>query len=168
MFPIKRILNELGYNDSDNPSSKRFYVSVDAKKYKYLKNNKKIILKVNYLEEKIELLYFKGNKKQEIGVSWSFGILKERMEFKLMYLALVTANNKNIKGTEYFNYNSITFYKLKNFRYILKLIESGKIKVTFKIRTFKEGPKKGKTHDAGTDFSIAYGDLDLMFKRINI
>ena len=125
-------------------------------------------MKVNYLEEKIELLYFKENIKQEIGVSWSFEILKERMEFKLMYLALVTAKNKNINGTEYFNYNSITFYKLKNFKHVLKQIENGKIKITFKIRTFKEGPKKGKTHDGGTDFSIAYSDLDLIFKRIII
>lgn len=141
---------------------------MDAKKYKYLQNNKKIKLYVNYKEEKIELLYFKENKKQEIAVSWSFGILKERIEFKLKYLALVTANNKNINGDEFFYYNSITFYKLKKFNYILKLIENGKIKITFKIRTFKEGPKKGKMRDGGTDFSIAYSDLYLLFRKINI
>lgn len=168
LFPIKRVLSELGYSDSTNPEWKRFYVSVNAKRYKSIGNNKRIKLFVNYLEEKVELSYYKGDEKQDIGVSWSFEILKERIEFKLSNLALVTAYTKNIKGTEYFNYNSIVFYKLKEFTTFLKLIENGLIEITFKIRTFKEGPKKGKMHDGGTDFSIEYENLELLFTKIDM
>lgn len=48
------------------------------------------------------------------------------------------------------------------------MIENGTIIITFKIRTFKEGHKKGKMRDGGTDFSIAYNNLKLMFNEINI
>ena len=37
-----------------------------------------------------------------------------------------------------------------------------------KIKTFEEETNKEKIRDGGTDFSIAYSDLDLIFTRINI
>ena len=71
-------------------------------------------------------------------------------------------------GLGYYRYDSIAFYKLKDFKTFINLIDKGIIEITFKISTHKSGPKKGKVYDHGTDFSISIKDIDKLFDSVSL
>lgn len=164
LYPIKRILDELGLPEKNNQEGKFFYRSFNAITETEMAYGKKGKLYVNYALEKIELYVINNNLKDiNIGISWSFDYLKERLELKLKYLAIVMVSSCIIVGLGYYKYDSISFYKLKNFETFIKLIEEGIIEITFKIGTHKSGSKKGKPYDHGTDFSINIKDIEKLF-----
>ena len=167
LFPIERILYELGCPSKDDKSKKVFFRSFNAINYTDIIYGRLGKVVVNYAKEKVELIVI--NKKSEninIGISWSFAYLKERLELKLKYLALVRVSSSIICGEGYYHYDSISFYKLKNFDTFISLIERGVIEVTFKIGIHKSGQKLGKIYDHGTDFSIKVDDIELLYDRI--
>lgn len=167
LFPIKRIIDKIGYPNKNNRNYKVLKADVNAIKYTYLGCNKRIKLYVNHLEEKIELITEDGNgKKININISWSFLLLKKTLELKLGYLALIKADNKFMDNEEYFCYNEIQFYKLISFDKFLWLIEYGVISITFNIDVFKSGKRIGQIHDHGTNFSIKTGYLCNLYKKI--
>jgi len=164
LYPIKRVIEKLGYPDKDYPEFKVFNMNVSAKEYTFLGNLKKIKLYVNKDLEKIELLAFdKNNKKIDVDVSWSFNMIKTKLHVKLRYLAVVMAQVKKSKGSDYFYYNKLYFYSLRGFDRFLELVESGEITVSFKVSIFKKGPKTGKMHDRGTAFTIDKSSLSKLF-----
>lgn len=169
LFPIKRILDTLGYPSKWNRDYKMLMVNVNAKEYSFIGLSKKIRLNVNRKEQKIELLAFKSNGEEiDIDVSWSFDWLKQVLEAKLNNLAVIKAYHKIIAGQEYFNYSNISFYKLKSFETFISLIYDGVINVTFNIDIFKSGRRIGQVHDHGTSFWINLDNIDLLYKKINL
>lgn len=169
LFPIKRVLEKLGYPSKTNPKYKVFQMDVTTQEYTRVGANKKIKLHVNYEEEKLELIAeTTSGKNLDINISWSFELLKEHVEFKLKYLAIVKAYNKIINGIEYFKYCEIKFYELKDFNKFLWLIELGIIKVTFNIDVFKNGRRIGQVHDHGTNFSINEAYLCNLYNNIEV
>ena len=102
-----------------------------------------------------------------MNVSWSFKMLKEILYLKLNQLAIVDAYSKIINHEEYFLYNTIEFYKRKNFYTFLKLIEEGIIEINFQISFWKNEKNLGKIHDRGTCFSIMSKDIQKLFNKIN-
>ena len=104
----------------------------------------------------------------EKNVYWDFETIKEKLEKKLLYLAYIKAWPKKLNGIEYYKYYDIQFYQLKKFEEFLKLIEQGIIRITFKIGVFREGMRKGETHDRGTGFEIQETDLEKLFSLIKI
>ena len=52
------------------------------------------------------------------------------------------------------------------FTLFLKLIDDGKISITFRIGVFKSGKRKGQIHDHGTEFGIDEINLQLLFDEI--
>ena len=169
LFPLKRILDKLGYPSKRDPGSRVFMMSVNAQEYTKVGSSKRIKLRVNRDEEKLELIAesIKG-KNLNIDVSWSFQILKEYLELKLKYLAIIKADNQIINGEEYFKYSEIMFYQLKDFESFIRLIEYGVITVTFNIGVFKKGKRAGQIHDRGTNFSLNIGYLCNLYKKIII
>jgi len=167
LFPIKRIVEILGYPDKDFPQYRVFQMSVSTKEYTKVGFYKKIKLLVNYEKKKIELIGINNQGKDlSLNVSWSFELLQERLNSKLQFLSIIKADSKKIDNCEYFHYTQIKFFKMKNFDTFISLIESGKIIITFKIGIFKSGDRLGKTHDRGTDFSIFENDIQYLYKRI--
>lgn len=166
LFPIKRLLGIMGYPDKDFPDVNILNTSVNTKEYTNIGYYKKIKLNVNYKEKKVFLTGIKNNKNIDLNTSWSFKLLRERLEMKLSYLCIVEAESKEIDSCEYFNYNRINFYKLRNFNHFINLIDKGVIKVTFKNGVFKTGKRAGQSHDRGTDFSIELNNLSLLYKKI--
>ncbi len=167
LFPIERILSELGCPDKNNHSIKRFFRSFSSINYTDIVYGRRGILKVNNEKEKVELLIINNqNENINIGISWSFNYLKERLELKLRYLAFVRAASTIICGEGYYHYHDISFYKLKDFESFIDLIDKGIIEITFKIGTHLSGRKIGKPYDHGTDFSIKVSDLDLLYDKI--
>ena len=169
LYPIKRILEELGMQSKTNKNEKFFYRSFNAKTYTEIIFGRKGKLFVNLEKQKIELSII--NSKDEdinIGISWSFDYLKNRLELKLKYLAIVRVSSCIISGKGYYRYDTIDFYKLKDFDTFVKLIEIGVIEITFKIGIHQNGPKQGKVYDHGTDFSINIKNIEELYDKIPI
>lgn len=169
LYPIKRILSELGCPDKDNKNEKRFYQSFNAISYNKLIYGRRAKINVNYEDRKVELIVFDHNNENlNIGVSWSFDYLKERLLLKLKYLAFIRASSCIICGEGYYHYHKISFYELKGFDTFVDLIDRGIIEITFKIGTHKSGRKTGQVYDHGTDFSIKPCDLNLLYNEIQL
>lgn len=169
LFPIKDILNVLGYPDKDYPEYKVFNSSANTRDYTRIGYNKRIKIKVDRENEKVYLIAKnKDGKDFDLHISWSFDMLEKRLDLKLKYLALVKADSQKIKGLEYFKYDRITFYKLKSFNDFISLIEKGIINITFMIGLHKSGKRFGQIHDRGTTFSINEKQISLLYDEIPI
>ena len=168
LFPIKRILYEIGCPGKENRDERRLYRTFCAKEETKLVFGKKGIIHVNYEEKKVELLIYNNkNENTNIGISWSFDYLRERLLLKLKYLAFIRVSSCIISGEGYYNYHKISFYKLKDFDTFIGLIEKGIIEITFKIGTHKSGNKIGQVYDHGTDFAIKVSDLELLYDVVS-
>ncbi len=167
LFPIKRILEDLGYPSKWNKEYKVLMVKLNALSYSRIGWDKKVKLKVNYKEQKIELDAINRNKiKIDIAISWSFEWLKQCVMNKLKYLAIIKADNEKIDEIEYFKYSEINFYKMKDFSVFLKLIERGIISITFCIDVFKSGCRIGQIYDHGTTFTINLWNINELYEEI--
>ena len=169
LFPIKRILDQLGCPSKDDKSKKTFYKCIDGQNFSDILFGRKAKLFVNRNDKKIELLVVNHHgEKIDIGVSWSFEWLEERINLKLRYLSLVRASSRMINGEGYFYYYKINFYQYKGFETFLSLAEHGIISVTFNIGYYKSGRRVGQIHDGGTFFSIDVNNILLLFDEVKI
>lgn len=166
LFPIKRIVKEIGYPDKSFPEYKVFMTSVNAKEYSVV-GYKRVKLKMNWEKEKIDLVaYSTYGKTYDLETSWSFQMLREIFYLKLNELAIVKACSKTINKNNYFFYSRIDFYKRKEFEQFLKLIEEGIITINFQIGIYRDKEKLGRINNRGTNFSIREKDIPLLFDRI--
>ena len=166
LYPIKDILKYLGYPDKNNPQFKVFNIDVTTRKYTKIGYNKKIILKVDYKNEKIYLKLYKNNiEDKTLKISWSFGLLKEKIDYKIKKIAIIGANTHKKKEIEIFKYTGYKMYEIKSFNKFIECIDKGYIIITFKIGYFKSGKRKGQIHDHGTGFSINYNDIGKLYMR---
>ena len=162
LFEIKKIINEYGYKDQNN-NFKKFYASLSTKKLTYIGNNI-FTLKVDNKNKNINLKIFDRNFNLiDNTISWSFDLLKEKLERKLNYLAYFRVEKKYELYKNYFKYNKVTFYKLRSFNEFIKLVENGKIKITFSITTYTKNYRNGAIYDHGTSFSILEDKLEELF-----
>lgn len=169
LFPIKRVLDILGYPDKTDKNYKVLNMDFSASSLTKIGYYKRAKLVVNKVKQKLELYAVDNNNKSlYVNVSWSFDLLKERLNTKLRYLAIITANSKFINGDEYFCYENINFYCLNDFNSFVSLIDNGNIIVTFKIGVFKSGRRVGQIHDRGTCFSINKKDIDKLYSKVRL
>ncbi len=167
LFPIKRVVNAIGYPDKDYPEYKILNIELKATEYTHF-GYKIAKIKINWEEKKIDLLaYNTYGKNYKLETSWSFEMLEKSFYRKLSYLAVIKACTKTINQEEYFYYNNINFYRIKNFQKFIELIEEGIVTLSFHIGIFKEQEKLGKPHDRGTGFSIMEKDLSKLFTPID-
>lgn len=166
LFPIKRVLKEIGYPCGDR---RMFHAIFNTNDYTKLMFGRKGKIVVNYKEDKVELIVYNHlNENINIGISWSFDYLKKRLEMKLQYLAFVRVASCIINGKGYYRYHTISFYKLKSFDEFIRLIDQGIIDISFKIDTYNSGKRIGEVHDHGTDFSIKVSDINLLYDLIEL
>lgn len=155
LFEIKRLRDTYGYPDAKKSGMKVLNISVNTNNFLPIGTNYLFRLEVNKDDKKIFLnIYERSNGLIDNQTSWSFEMLEEKLLRKLQILALVDVLHKKSNGTEYYKYTNISFYKLKSFDSFIKLIENGKIIITFKISVFRNGKRIGQTHDHGTSFEI--------------
>jgi len=169
LFPHERIINKMGYPSKKNRNYKVFLSAAYGNKYTSIGYSKKVKIYVNHNLKKVEFIAKdKFNRNIDINVSWSFDLLKNKIETKITELALIRTATKHIDKTEYFYYKWIEFYQNKGFETFLNLLDTGIIKVCFKISVYYSGIKEGKIDNHGTDFSIKEEDLEKLFTKINI
>jgi len=168
LFEIKRLQKEYGYPDGELPQFNIFNMSVYGNRRVKL-NNHYFKLFVDYKNKKVILRIY-DNQFQIVDefVSWSFDLLKEKLERKLKYLVLVHANRKFELNEVYFKYKDIKFYELESFEKFLYLIENGIVKVTFKVGVYKKNYRYGEVYDHGTSFSIDEQDMSKLFNQIYV
>lgn len=166
LYPINRLVDNMGYPDKLFPCCRILNISVNTKETTKIGYYKELILKVDYFNQKVFLDGTKNGKKIDLNVSWSFDLLEERIRLKMQYLCVIEACSKHINGSEYYYYNRIHFYKIRGFNTFLKLLDKGIISITFKVGVFKSGNRVGKMHDRGTDFSLEYKNICLLYKEI--
>lgn len=168
LYPINRLVNEMGYPDKEFKDKKILNITINANEYTNIGYYKKMKLAIDYDNKIIKLIGIKNNKQIELNISWSFDFLEKRLEQKIKYLAIVEASSKKNNDDEYFYYNKILFFKIKSFKDFIDLVDKGYISITFKIGLYREGVRMGQIHDRGTDFSIYYENIDLLYDRINM
>ena len=163
---VERIKDEYGYPHSIFNEYKVLNNSVYANKKNKIGNNYYFKLDVSRIEERIYLLIYDiNNKLLERTVYWDFDVLKEKLYRKLKWLALIKAYSKKscIEQCEYFKYEEMKIYCLKNFSTFIHLLEKGIIRVNFKLNIKTKGDKIGQIHDHGTSFDIKECDLVKLF-----
>ncbi len=169
LFPIDRIIEKLGYPDKKYPNYKVFCMNFNGKFFSKIGIFKKGKINVNYNDRKVDFIAFKNSGRNlNVDTSWSFDMLEEKLNLKLKYLAIIRARTKKVNGIEYFLYDEIKFYKLKDFNTFLKLIEDGCIGVSFNISIFKDELHLGKRHDRGCGFFINNYYLNKLYDEVSM
>ena len=168
LFSIKNVYDELAYPSKDDPNIKLLNVEINGKNFTNIGYYKKVKLEVDKNAEKIYIRAMKNDKVLNLETSWSFDLLKERLELKLKNLAIVETMSKNINGEYYFFYSNIKFYKLENFEAFIDLIEKGIVKLKFQISTHKDAENYGTMRVKGTTFTINKKDILLLFDELDI
>ena len=162
-------------------------VKILVKKYGYHNKNYKKVFngKINAKSlTQVGLLYYfrlKVLRKKEIiilqifdlgknlineEIYWEFSVLKNKLETKLKYLALIYLEKKYINSVQYCKYTRMNLYILKDFNTFINLIEEGLIEVTFSTGYFKGEKNFEKFHDHGTKFTINEKDINKLFTKI--
>ena len=160
----ERLRNEYGYPHSKLKQYKVLNNEVFANRRKKTGINYYFKLEVNRAKQKLFLLIYDVNGNLiEDEVFWYFDTLKEKLYRKLKILALVKANVNLVNNIQYFQYDKMTIYLLKDFDTFISLIEKGIIRISFKINIFLSGPKRGNICDHGTSFDIKECDLSELY-----
>lgn len=93
---------------------------------------------------------------------WDFSELKEKLECKLKYLAIILAKEQNHNYCDYYNYVELYCYILKDFETFLDLIDKNIISVSMTCSATKYGPSIGK-QKMSCYFRIGIFDLPKLF-----
>lgn len=165
LFENKRLYTLYSYPSKNDKQYKVLNINVNSKYKKLVSNQIYFQLKVNKEKEKIQLLIYNNYKLIDTYTSWSFDLLKEKLERKLMYLCFVNVKSYYSNNKLYVKYTNDEYYKLRDFKKFINLIDNGIISISFRIDTFKNGNKKGKIHDHGTCFCIDKNNLELLFQK---
>ena len=166
---VARITNKYGYPYHRDRRYKCLYAEVYGNRCNYGGRIYKYKIDVDYKEEKIFLcIYGYDGNLIERRVFWSFTYLKQKLENKLKYLALIHVWPKKVDNWNYFNYYSIDFYVLKNFSDFLKLLDNGIIKLSLKVDIYLDANNYGKMYDHGCSFSLSEENLTKLFYKYNI
>ena len=164
---VERIKDSFGYPDSTLKAFKVFNGEVFCNKLTKIGKNFHFKLNIYRNKERITLsVYDKKNNMIEESTYWDFDILKEKLNRKLTYLALISSEKRIINGKRFFKYKTLNLYKLKGFDTFISLMENGFVKIVFKLGVFKDERRFGKIHDRGTTFSIKEKDINKLFDYI--
>lgn len=168
LFEIQQLPAQYGYPDSQLPQFKIFYLSVYGSREVFY-NNYYFKLEINREQKKIVFYVFdKYHHLMDNTISWTFEILKKKLERKLKYLAFIHAERKFQRNKVLFKYTKATFYELISFEKFLELIRCGIIRITFQIGVYKSGKKFGQIYDHGTVFNIHEKNIEKLFKKIEL
>lgn len=166
LFATKRIYDLYGYPDKEFPQYKVFFAKI-GNTPRYAGKNFRFRLFVDYKNEIIKVIAIdKGGNIIDTHTSWTFKLLKEKLENKLKYLAFIKADTKFNIDLQFFKYYQLTFFMLRGFDVFLDLIEKDIIFVTFMISVYKSGEKKGLMNNHGVRFDISEDNLEKLFINV--
>lgn len=166
-YQSRRIKDIYGYSYVQDSNYKVLNCSIFCNKVTLVANKYYFKLKIDYKNERIYLVicdrYYNILENEAY---WEFDTLKNKVYTKLNYLAIIKAWTNKINGEIYYKYYDLKIYKIISFDRFIKLIDEGKIRVSFKISTYRDGNRKGETCDHGTSFEILEENLSELFAKI--
>ena len=163
---LKRLRNTYGEYDNHFKNVKILIKSVFANKMSFLDTGYWAKLEIKYSEKRIYLLIYDRKKRLiEKNIYWDFDEIIGMVNRKLKTLAIVKYDKKTIGKDDYFKYNEMNFYKLKDINTFFNLIEEGLIRIYFCLSVYKSGPKIGREHDHGVVFGIKEYDLLKLYDK---
>lgn len=167
LFEIERLKEAYGYPYKKDRNYKVLYIEVYGNKLNFGGIKYQYKLDVSRSEQKIYLtVYNRYNEILERNIYWTFDYLKERIENKLQYLAIINAWPSKINGWNYFKYYKMDIYKLKYFDKFIDLIENGIIKMTVKVDIYTSEKHYGKTYNHGCGFTIDEKNIPTLYDII--
>lgn len=142
-------------------------MSVSAYKKTKVASGYSFQLFVNKEKQRLEL-YCYDEKEQLIDTSiyWSFSTLRRHLYRKMQALAFFLASVSYFSACEFVEFQSISFYVLRDFSFFLSCLKQGKIRVSFKLGYFRNGPRQGEVHDHGVGFELRLSSLEKLYKKI--
>ena len=166
-LPMKRLYEKYGFLGNQHSNNKVFYATMYGNRNMPAGNKYLFRLKVDFLKEEIRVFAIDlfGNV-EDTKISWSFNFIKEKVEKKIKYLALVKAYAHNEIEKQFFKYCEINFYFSKGFKRFISLVDNGTIGITFMIGTYKTGIKSGQMNNHGASFQISEDDLEKLFTKV--
>lgn len=168
-FELNRFVNRFGICDREYTNTKVLSISLSNKEYSMWGRYLKMKLVVDYNRKKIFILVTNVNGKIiEKKSYWNFDSIKEIVERKLNYLCFVQADIIYSKLVKYVHYDTMSFYKFKNFNTFLRLLNEGTITICIKCGVYKNGNKKGQRFDHGTAFLLQKDKLSELFEIMDI
>ncbi len=166
-FEVKRLVNEYGIQDRNNPEFKSFYLNVSCCRRNRLANGYQYQLVLDRKNEELALnIYDTNGILVDSKVRWSFKMLEEKLMRKLSYLAYVQAEKKIENQSTYFKYDLPILYRLRGFETFLSLIEKSVVFVTFSVGVYKGNYRYGEIYDHGTIFRIYPNKLPYLFENL--
>ncbi len=166
LFENKRLYDLYGYPDKYDAERKMLNTSISTLSNTYINKDTYFRLYVNREKNLLQLLIYKNNKLIDSQTSWTYDLLKEKLERKLTKMCYIEVDSYFKNGQLYIKYKNDKYYKLKDFNTFIDLLEKGFISVSLRMGTFKSGKRKGQLHDHGTGFCIDKNDLSLLFYDI--
>ena len=168
LFPMQQLYDNYSFPYGKNKMYNVFYAKMSAVEEINAGRYNKFKLAINHEKQQIRIIVRdKFDNIKDTGISWSFPFLKEKIERKLKYLALIKADVHTYPNAQYFRYYKINFYMLTNFETFISLIESGIITVTFMIGCYSSGIKKGQMNNHGAAFTIDETNLEKLFLKFD-
>lgn len=163
VYATKRIYKQYSIQNKNFNYYNTFMINVkttEMKKYgKHLFN-----LSVDYNNKIIRLNIYDLNKNLiENKISWSFELIKEKINLKIKNLAIIKADIKKENEKTYYKYYHISFYEIKGINEFIKLIEEGIISITFKISVDLSQKKFGEMKNHGIGFDINEKEINKLY-----
>ena len=165
-FEIKRLYELYSYPDKRDKKYNILNANVNTYKKTHIKDNIYFKLKVEKKEKIVLLVVYKDNKIVDCCTSWSFDLLKEKLERKLNYLCFVDVDTRFSHNQLFIKYKNDNYYILKDFNTFIDLLDNGIISISIRINIFKNEYRNGQIHDHGTAFCIDKKNLNLLFDKL--
>ena len=163
----KFILDNFGYNISEQCTLKKFMGNIYYKCFEKSKNNYFFKTVIDNYNNKLKLVvYDKNYNLIDDKTYWNLSDLKERLYTKLNYLALIKGYPYKKNNEIYYRYTNLEFLELISFNSFLDLIRISKIHISFNITTINQpGKNFGKIIDKGATFRLKMDSIDTLFKK---
>lgn len=163
VYATKRIYEQYSIQNRNFNYYKTFMINISSQEMKKYgkhffkltidKKNKQI--RMNIYDEKKELI--------ENKISWSYDLIKEKINLKIKNLAIVKADIKKDEEKIFYKYYHITFFEIKGFEEFIRLIEEGIITITFKISVDLSMKKFGEMKNHGIGFDINERNINKLY-----
>lgn len=166
-FPaLDYLRRKYGYLQTENEESRKLNVNFYYDKNELITNRYFFNLKCNDKAEKLYLLIYDINFNLiDDDNFWYYSDLKEKLEVKLKYLALIYASSRKINNKRYYYYQEIFCYKLKDFNTFLDLIKRNIICISITSRFAKTRDNIAKMK-CGCYFKINKFDVNKLFDLV--
>lgn len=165
-YDIERIWKKYGYPGIKNNNLKMLNVNIKSNSFCCVGSNYYFVLKVNYIDKKVNLLIYDKIKRLVDNISyWDFNDLEVALFRKLSYLAIIDCKKKIIGDSVYYYYYKLRIYRLKGFKEFINSLNNNHIIIKFGVSEC-ENNEKQLFKDRGTSFDIYEKDIQKLFYKI--